>query len=351
MNKLPAILFFLLSCSLGISCQFQALNNSERVKKINGVCLVAPRLAEELKELPALDRISPNYVAVVPFAFKQKGESRVNYYKINKYWYGEGVEGCTETIRKLKSLGYKVMLKPHVWVVGDGWPGDFQPEVELDPEQEELQWQIWEDSYRDYMIAMTQVAVSESVELFCIGTEYRIAVQKRPEFWKQLIREIRSVYKGKLTYAANWDNYQKVGFWSDLDFIGIDAYFPLSESKTPSVEELTIAWQPIKTNLMELADSCDKPLIFTEYGYRSIPYTTRGDWKNNEIKELNQEAQYIAYEALYRTWWKEPNFGGGFLWKWFPADSSYQLKGGEGRFSPQGKKVEKLILETYQIPQ
>jgi hypothetical protein len=48
---------------------------------------------------------------------------------------------------------------------------------------------------------------------------------------------------GKLTYAANWDDFDKVPFWNELDYIGIDAYFPLSNATTPSVLELNDAWQ------------------------------------------------------------------------------------------------------------
>lgn len=311
--------------------------------------MVAPRDSSHLAELPKIKRISPNYVAVIPYAFKRKGESRVNYYKVNKHWWGEGVEGCRSTIQHLKQLGLKVMLKPHVWVVGDGWPGDFDPTQRVHADRVEMEWKIWEDSYRDYIMEMALLAKDEGVELFCIGTEYRIAVQKRPQFWKELIAEIRAIYKGKLTYAANWDNYTNIPFWKELDYIGIDAYFPLSEEKRPTIEEMSNAWTPIKTKLFELSDSCGKQLIFTEYGYRSIAYTARGDWKNNEVKELDQEAQANAYQALYSIWWHEDRFAGGFLWKWHPSDSLYQKNRAEGRFSPQGKLAEEVIREAYSI--
>jgi hypothetical protein len=35
----------------------------------------------------------------------------------------------------------------------------------------------------------------------------------RPKYWQELILEIRKVYKGKLTYAANWDEFKRVPFW------------------------------------------------------------------------------------------------------------------------------------------
>ena len=55
----------------------------------------------------------------------------------------------------------------------------------------------------------------------------------------------RAVYKGKLTYAANWDGeFEEVAFWDALDVIGVQAYFPLTEERVPSVTKLTQAWAP-----------------------------------------------------------------------------------------------------------
>jgi len=346
--SLFSFLFYLTLILIGLqaSCQVEGSNSSKSSETINGVCLVAPREASMLSELHKIERISPSHVAVIPYAFQRQGESRVNYSVKNPYWWGEGVEGARETIQQLKALGYKIMLKPHVWVVGEGWPGDFDPTKRVEEKRVEMEWSIWEDSYRDYIIKITELAISEDVELYCIGTEYRQAVIKRPKFWKELISEVRSTYKGKLVYASNWDNYQNIPFWEELDYVGIDAYFPLSESEVPKVEELTAAWGVIKTDILRLADSCKKPILFTEYGYRSIPYTARGDWKNQEITDLNQRAQSNAYQALYNVWWNEPSFAGGFLWKWHPADSMYQKKA-KARFTPQGKEVEKVIHSTY----
>lgn len=330
------------------ACNNYAQELSPNQSKINGVCLVAPRDSSMLSELHKLDRIAPNYVAVIPYAFQKPNESKVNYAKDNPYWWGEGLNGSRETIRQLRALGYKVMLKPHVWISGEGWPGDFDPTQRHSGDRVESEWSIWEASYREYMLEMAKLAANEAVEILCIGTEYRYAVKQRPQFWKELIVKIREIFKGKLTYASNWDNYEQVPFWEDIDYIGIDAYFPLSESKQASVKELIHAWKPIKESLLKLSKEKDRPILFTEYGYRSIPYTARGDWKNNEVNEVDQITQSNAYEALYQTWWNESEFAGGFLWKWHPADSAYRLNGAKGRFSPQGKKVETTIRKVYQ---
>jgi len=59
--------------------------------------------------------------------------------------------------------------------------------------------------------------------------------------WKKLIQNIRKIYSGQLTYAANFDNYQNIAFWEDLDVMGINAYFKLRtlEQETKIQESLS----------------------------------------------------------------------------------------------------------------
>lgn len=51
---------------------------------------------------------------------------------------------------------------------------------------------------------------------------------------RRLIRQIRRVYHGPLTYAANWSGeYKQIRFWDALDYVGIQAYFPLRHGRQP----------------------------------------------------------------------------------------------------------------------
>jgi hypothetical protein len=47
--------------------------------------------------------------------------------------------------------------------------------------------------------------------------------------WKELIADARTVFSGRMTYAANFDEYFDVSWWRYLDMVGINAYFPLRE--------------------------------------------------------------------------------------------------------------------------
>ncbi len=116
----------------------------------------------------------------------------------------------------------------------------------------EENWKILEDSYQSFILTYAKSAEEMKAEILCIGTELEKFVAKRPEYWRKLIKEIRKVYNGKLTYAANWDEFKRVTFWGELDFIGVDAYFPLSEEKSPTVIDFEKGWQPHKKEIMNI---------------------------------------------------------------------------------------------------
>ena len=139
-------------------------------------------------------------------------------------------------IQFARDCGFKVFLKPHIWIntpTEGKWRNDIFPRNEAD-------WNIWKQSYRDYIIRFARIAEESNAEMFCVGTELsRLSVEK-PEYWVELIQEVRTIYSGKITYAANWYNeYEKITFWEDLDYIGIQAYFPLTEINYPTTEDLS----------------------------------------------------------------------------------------------------------------
>ena len=186
-----------------------------------------------------------------------------------------------------------------------------------------------------------------NAEIFCIGTELEKFVLNRPQFWEQLIRTIRKVYKGKLTYAANWDEYKKLTFWNQLDFIGVDAYFPLSEKETPTVTDFEKGWKPHKIEIQQLQKKFQKPILFTEYGYRSVHFNGKQPWKVDDIEgNINFQAQVNGLQAIHNQFWKEDWFAGGFVWKWFHA---HEKSGGKNnnRFTPQNKPAEQLLKKLH----
>ena len=117
-----------------------------------------------------------------------------------------------------------------------------------------------------------------------------------------MIDNARSKFSGQLTYSSNWDAYHQIPFWDQLDFIGISAYFPLTEDKTPRVEDLKTHWRPIVKKLRKYARRHNKQILFTEFGYLSIDGCAYRAWeleKEVHKRSINQQAQANAIEALF----------------------------------------------------
>jgi len=238
---------------------------------MNGVSFVAP--PNEFNENPfgPVRGINADWVAIMPYAFTTENSPEV-VFDNERQWWGERTTGTIKTIAYAKSIGLKIMLKPHVWVRGQGWTGDFTIEGENN-------WLKWENSYEKYILTHAELADSMNVEALCIGLEFKHVVKERPEFWIDLIGRVRNIYHGKICYAANWDNYQNIPFWDKVDFIGINAYFPLSQETTPEHQELISAWSNIKEMLSNFSKTHGKPIVFTEYGYRSMDKAAGNQWE------------------------------------------------------------------------
>ncbi|WP_340064575.1 glycoside hydrolase family 113 [Ascidiimonas aurantiaca] len=330
-----AILFFTTTLLLsGMSC------SPKDVTKINGISFVGSRDKIEADAITPVTEVNANWSAVMPFAFSRSTTESNLMYNDKRQWWGEREEGAEETCRLLKQQGLKVMLKPQIWI----WGGVFTGTIRMSNEK---QWQAFEASYEAYILANAKLAQKVNAELFCIGTEMYGFVEARPQFWERLIQKVRSVYDGKLTYAENWDSFHKVPFWEQLDYIGIDAYFPLSETKTPQVEELRKAWQKHKEQIRKVQQTTGIPVLFTEYGYRSIDFTAKEPWKfDSDSGQINTSAQNNALMALYEEFWPEKWFAGGFLWKWF----DYHHRAGgitNKQFTPQNKPAEIIVRDFY----
>lgn len=305
--------------------------------KLNGVSLVNPHQPIDSAEMAAVRRVSANWVAIIPYAFSRQGEPEV-YFNHERQWWGEREAGTEELIRLAQANGLRVMLKPHVWMHGH-WIGDFNLTNEAD-------WQAWERAYDRYIFTFAHLAARLDVPLFCIGTEYKLAVQARPQYWSALPDRIREVYSGELVYAANWDEYVSVPFWEKLDYIGVDGYFPLVHTPNPSLEQLAAAWVPVKRDLEEVAQQFGRPILFTEFGYQSADGAAGNHWEvKHDSAFINEALQAKAYQALFSQLWQEPWFAGGFFWKWHFEERRHERRAAD--FTPQHKEAEQVILQWY----
>jgi hypothetical protein len=309
-----------------------------RKKFISGVNMEAPPNPVDSGCFINMHRIGAKWVAVIPFAFSSQGQTIVQY-NGDRQWWGEREEGIVACIKLAHDANMKVMLKPQLWIGGNVYTGHFKCDTDY-------AWNEWEKNYLKYILHNATIAENSKADLFCIGTEMDAAVKERPIFWSNLIDSVKKIYKGEITYAANWGCFKEFNSWGKLDYIGIDAYFPVSNAVTPTVDELLTGWEPHFKDIEAFTELKKKPILFTEYGYRSIDKCAKEPWMSNNAGTVNTQAQQNAYEALYKTFIPQTWFAGGFLWKWHVYDAK---AGGlaNNNYTPQNKPVELTIKKWY----
>jgi hypothetical protein len=307
-------------------------------QKINGISFVASNSpVDSIIIQPVID-VNANWVTLMPFGFMSTISSVNLQYNSKRQWWGETKVGIAKTAFEFHKKNIKIMLKPQIWIPNGGFTG----KIEMNNEQD---WVTFEKSYEAFILDYAKVAADTNCELFCIGTELNNFVISCPDYWTKLIHKIKKIYKGKITYAENWDTFKNVPFIKQLDYIGIDAYFPLAREKTPTVAAIEKEWKVIKNEIKNLSIRHNKPILFTEFGYQSQDYTTLEPWNHSTSNAVNLTAQKNALEALFNQFWTEKWFAGGFLWKWYDKKSAGGLN--DTDYTIQNKPSQSLVSTWY----
>ena len=244
-----------------------------------------------------------------------------NYMKTNEHNEIYDLEGYTtpmptveKTIRQVQKKGMKVFLFPILRVEdksNGGWRGTLAPS-NVDE---------FFSNYTTYILRYAAVAEKLKVPLMSIGSELG-TMDVHTDRWRAIIKAVRKVYHGEITYSANWDHYDKVEFFDDLDYLGVTGYFQLAERKepfdtNPPIETLVHSWREIYFQLMRWQYKWHKPLLFTEVGYLSQKGAAAQPWAEGANEKVDLEIQRRCYEAFIRVWDNEDRVAGVYFWNWF----------------------------------
>jgi hypothetical protein len=247
-------------------------------------------------------------------------------------------DSLIHAIRAIHSLGMKVMLKPQI--------GLFESEHhrgEIEPTNEKT----WFDSYRGFITHYAELSQANGVEMLSIGTELNSMTQRRyTAYWLAMVDDIRRVYGGELVYAAIWSPntaWQDFGFWKELDYIGIDAYFPLTNKTGPTVAELKEGWQKWIAQVEARETVVKKQILLTEIGYRDVDGASIRPWDWQSEGKENQQEQANCYEAALETLWGKTWLQGIFWWAWTPDQEPQD-------YTPWGKLAEGVLSRWYAKP-
>ena len=247
-----------------------------------------------------------------------------------------------DAINDIHTRGMSVMLKPMV-LVGPCPIAPTNPAA-------------WFASYATFINHYARIAQKNHVELFCVGCELDGMDNSYYSNWSTVISGVRAIYNGPLTYAPMWGGYKSVVFWALLDYAGIDAYFPLSNAQTPSVNNLVTGWSSYTVSgtvlnwLQEIETwqaTINKPVIFTEIGCLPVDYGASDSFNSNG--PYNPQVQANYYEAALQAFANKPWFAGMFWWAWY----SYPTAGGAGNiidsngnvtnWTPQNRPAQSVL--------
>lgn len=249
-------------------------------------------------------------------------------------------EALAHAIETTHNLNMSVMLKPMIDLEDGRWRGEIQPSKE------------WFENYTSYINFFAQFAEQHGVEMLCIGTELNRTVSEETE-WRNIISSVRQRYSGQLTYAATWcEEYDKrIGWWDALDYVGINAYFSLSDKNDPTINEMKATWENIAIYLDEFYSRVKKPIIFTEIGYLSTDGTNKNPSNytlQNEVGRLiDLQEQADCYEAAFQALWNKSWFYGMYWWYWQTNPDA----GGSNNsdYTPQNKPAQGVLTHWYSL--
>lgn len=299
------------------------------------------RLAAEMLEEQA--KLGANAVAIVPYSYLRYPESPTPLPLMGR----AGTENDESVIRDLlyaHQLGLQTVLKPQIWLGGGHWPGDVQMQSEAD-------WAAFFEYYTQWIAHYALLAEIYGADLFCVGVEFAKATLERPEDWRKVIETVRSIYRGPITYAANWGTeFEKLEFWADLDFIGLNCYYPLSEAKNPPKADLARQFSQVLRKAKAVSTTHKRPLLLTEIGFTSTTMPWLQPHQDGDGKAYSGTAQLKCYQMATQALAGETDWCKGVLWWKYP---SYPSLGGDGHtgFTPNNKPTEQQLPKLFgQLP-
>jgi hypothetical protein len=249
-------------------------------------------------------------------------------------------ESLRHVIQYAHRQGMRVILKPHVDLYDD--EGHWRGEIGFG--SDETAWRVWFESYTRMITYYARLAQENGVEYYVVGTELE-KTSHRADQWRAVIKAARAVYKGPMTYAANMDEGNQITWWDTLDAIGVDAYFSLTNKDDPSVQEIKAAWSPIVIRLEELSQKWNRPIIFTEVGYRSLNGANKEPWNSEAKGALDLQEQADCYRAVFETFKDKPWWRGVI---WWGVDTNPTVGGSyDTNFTPHDKPAEDVLRFYY----
>jgi hypothetical protein len=208
-------------------------------------------------------------------------------------------------------------------------PESGESRVDIDPADVDA----WFASYRARVVHYAALAQNLGIDTLEIGAELvKLTGPADADRWRSLVAATRAVFPGRVSYGANWNEYDQITWWDALDDIAIDAYFPFGLDGPPTEDAVVAAWSRYLEEIAAVAARFARPVVFSELGYRSavgalaLPWEAGGEYSPTE--------QEIGLVAAFRALTDRPWFRGVYIWHWNgnpdaggPGDTDHTIQG------------------------
>ena len=294
--------------------------------------------------------------------------------------YTDSLTALGSTIAEANRRGLSVMVRPLIDFLDPSKIGSYSVG----------DWRSWYNptnpaaffaSYKTMIVNVAQVAQANGAAVLCVGAELdQLTGSNYLSYWTDIISSARAVFSGKLTYSADWDDdispwrgqhglsagtgnlATQVSFWSQLDYLGIDVYAPISDAANPVLTDLIAGWtlapsdptssavtgnQSLISYFTGVATQAGKPFIFTEIGYESASDAALQP-SGSSTNVYDPALQANLYAAFFDAWQQSGNnlLTGVFFWNWDP--NAAEVGPGNGpNFSPQAEPAQNVVTAAF----
>lgn len=217
-------------------------------------------------------------------------------------WVGTPTDkSVVELAKLLHDKGIEVTFYPFIFIdkKGQPWRGEIHANSQQSVDNFFKHYEKFIMHYAN--LEYDGVKFRKVIKRFLIGSELEALLQFQnsthefPAVEKmiELAAKVRDVVGSRveISYAANWTEYSQTSngwyhldkLWADknIDFVGIDAYFPITNtkdlSKKDTFENVSNWWSSIHTNPNKIVTKWKpkmKPIVFAEIGFTPLKHTS-----------------------------------------------------------------------------
>lgn len=276
-----------------------------------------------------LKRTGANFVILVPNGLQNTPQSEEIDFTSEAT---VGDEELEEFIDHAHSKKVRVALKPTVNCKNGTWRAHicfFEEDVPCEPK-----WSKWFQAYTSFQCHFAAIAQKKKCEMFLMGCEM-VQSEHREKEWRALIKEVRKVYDGLLSY--NTDKYQEhnVKWWDAVDVISSSGYYPIHD------------WENQLDRIERVVHKYKKPFFFAECGCMSVEGSNLvpNDWSVRGNIDLEGQANW--FQTMFDACSKRDFVDGFAIWDW--RGKLYPLSNAEtdGGYAIYGKPAEKVVKNFY----